>query len=173
MSETKKNLYYLDELPDYQVASEYCDVRGWDVVDADKRTIGKVDRLLVNKSAERVVYLDVEVDKSLIEEGHKTYEVPASEGVHEFLNKDGDDHIIIPIGMANLDEENKLVLTDQINYTTFTKTSRFKKGDNIDYDYELKVLRHYIGDETIDGIVDNDRFYRRKEFENYWRRKDV
>jgi hypothetical protein len=34
-----------------------------DVKDANNRIIGKVDHLLVNKTAERVVYLDVEVDK--------------------------------------------------------------------------------------------------------------
>jgi hypothetical protein len=39
------------------------------VKDANNRIIGKVDHLLVNKTAERVVYLDVEVDTTVIEEG--------------------------------------------------------------------------------------------------------
>jgi len=72
MTTKNKNLYYLHELSDYKVASDYADVRDWEVVDADKRTIGKVDALLVNKEAERVVYLDVEVNASLIEAGHET-----------------------------------------------------------------------------------------------------
>jgi hypothetical protein len=42
--------------------------------DANNRIIGKVDHLLVNKTAERVVYLDVEVDTTVIEEGHETYD---------------------------------------------------------------------------------------------------
>jgi hypothetical protein len=46
----------------------------WDVKDANNRIIGKVDHLLVNKTAERVVYLDVEVDTTVIEEGHETYD---------------------------------------------------------------------------------------------------
>jgi predicted RNA-binding protein (virulence factor B family) len=78
------------------------DVRGWDVKDANNRTIGKVDHLLVNKIAERVVYLDVEVDELLIEDGHNTYQTKVSDGVHQFLNKDGENHLIIPIGMAIL-----------------------------------------------------------------------
>lgn len=167
MSDNKKNLYYLDELSDYQVASDYCDVRGWDVLDADKRTIGKVERLLVNKINERVVYLDVEVDATLIEDGHKTYQVPASKGVHEFLNKDGDDHLIIPIGMASLDEVNEKVFTNQINYATFSKTSRYKKGTDIHPEYELKVLSQYSGDKPIDKDAYDDNFYNRKEFDNY------
>lgn len=76
MPDKNRNLYYLHELSDYKVAFDYCDVRGWEVKDAEDRTIGKVDNLLVNKQSERVVYLDVEVDEAVIEEGHKTYEVP-------------------------------------------------------------------------------------------------
>jgi hypothetical protein len=126
------------------VAENYSDVRGWDVKDANNRTIGKVDHLLVNKTAERVVYLDVEVDTTLIEEGHNTYQ-----GVHQFLNKEGENHLIIPIGMAMIDEKNKLVSTNQIDSSTFAKTKRFKKGDVIDFGYELNVVRHYRGDDTI------------------------
>ncbi len=172
MPENKKNLYYLDELSDYKVASEYCDVRGWDVLDADNRTIGKVDRLLVNKSTERVVYLDVEVDENLIETGHQTYQVPDSKGVHEFLNKDGDNHLIIPIGMANLDEKNKKVISTQIDYNTFTRANRFAKGTVIGHDYQLNIYRHYLGNNTMDYTIIDDMFYNRKEFENYWLNKN-
>ena len=100
MTVTTKNLLNLVELSGYKVAENYNDVRGWDVKDAYNRIIGKVDHLLVNKTSERVVYLDVEVDEALIEEGFKTYQDKVSEGVHEFLNKEGENHLIIPIGMA-------------------------------------------------------------------------
>jgi hypothetical protein len=55
------------------------------VKDANNRIIGKVDHLLVNKTAERVVYLDVEVDKTVIEED--TYDKHVSDGVHEFFKQ--------------------------------------------------------------------------------------
>ncbi len=64
MTEKNKDLYNLHDLSGYKVAEDYADVRDWEVIDVDKRTIGKVDGLLVSKQAERVVYLDVEVDKS-------------------------------------------------------------------------------------------------------------
>jgi len=173
MSENKKNLYYLEELPDYQVASDYYDVRGWDVIDAENRTVGKVTNLLVNLQAERVVYLDVEVNTSLIEVGYKTYQVPASEGVHGFINKDGDEHLIVPIGMVSLDIEHKKVLTNQIDYNTFTKAKRFKSGATIDRDYELVLFRHYIFDDGIDITIIDENFYKRKEFDNSLQRKDT
>jgi hypothetical protein len=172
MTDTNKNLFNLDELSGYKVAENYHDVRGWDVKDANNRTIGKVDHLLVNKAAERVVYLDVEVDESLIEDEHNTYQKSVSDGVHEFLNKDGENHLIIPIGMAVIDEENKLVHTNQIDSSTFAKTKRFKKGDDLDFDYELNVVRHYRGDKTIQNSNDSDGFYEREEFNNSFQKRD-
>ncbi len=165
MTDKNKNLYYLHELSDYKVADEYADVRDWEVIDADKRTIGKVDALLVSKQAERVVYLDVEVDTSLIEAGHQTYATPANKGVHEFLNEDGENHLIIPIGMVTLDEDNKKVHTNQIDYNTFAKAKRFKKGGDLERSYELMVLPHYFpGNKFDEEDNSGDEFYNRKEF---------
>lgn len=164
MTNTKRNLYKLEELSDYKVAEEYSDVRGWKVKDANRRIIGKVDHLLVNKIAKRVVYLDVEVDTSLIEDGYNTYQNPVSDGVHEFVNKEGENHLIIPIGMAFFDEKNKIVNTNQIDSSTFAKTKRFKNGDDIDFGYELDLIRHYRGDNNIHSTNVVDGFYDRIEF---------
>jgi len=173
MTNTNKNLFNLNELSGYKVAENYSDVRGWDVKDANNRTVGKVDHLLVNKTTERVVYLDVEVDQTLIEEGHKTYQDRASDGVHGFLNKKGEDHLIIPIGMATIDEKNKLVNTNQINRSTFAKAKRFKKGDIINFEYELNVVRHYKGDNNIHSSNAVIGFYDREEFNNSFHKKDL
>ena len=173
MTDTNKNLFNLDELSGYKVADDYSDVRGWDVKDANNRTIGKVDHLLVNKIAERVVYLDVEVDEELIVNGHDTYETRVSDGVHQFLNKDGENHLIIPIGMATIDDENKQVITNQIDSATFAKAKRFRKGDVLDFDYELNLVRHYKADNTIQSSNSVDEFYNREEFKNTFHRRDM
>jgi hypothetical protein len=165
MKDKNKNLHYLHELSDYKVASDYEDVRDWEVLDIDERTIGKVDGLLVSKKAERVVYLDVEVDESLIEVGHENYATPASDGVHEFLNEEGENHLIIPIGIATLDENNKKVHIKHIDYSTFAKTKRFKKGADIERPYELMVLPHYFPDNNYDEENASDiEFYNHKDF---------
>jgi hypothetical protein len=166
MAENKKNLYYLDELSDYKVASGYSDVRGWEVLDADKRTIGKVDSLLVNRNEERVVYLDVEVDKNLIEEGHEPFETPDQKGAHEYLNKEGENHLIIPIGLVDLDEGGRKVFTDEIGYDTFRKTKRYRKGSQIDRDYEVMVIKNYLPAETTDeDLYSDERLYNRREYQ--------
>lgn len=162
MKDENKDLYYLHDLSDYKVASDYPNVKDWEVQDADFKKVGIVDGLLVSKSAERVVYLDVEVDKEMIEDGHEAYGKPTSDGVHEFLNKDGDDHLIVPIGLVKLDEEHKIVHASQINRSTFLKTTRYSKGNNIERDYELGVYKNYVpeGDE----LDSDDDFYGRNAF---------
>ncbi len=168
MSNTKnKNIYYLDELSDYKIASDYSNIKGWEVRDADNRVIGKVDRLLVNKKAERVVYIDVEVDQTIIEEGHDPF-AGDNNGVREFLNKDGDNHLIIPIGMITIDEEHKIVRSAQIDHRTFAKTPRFSRGTELYADYEADVFRSYSGNSDFDESTmydDDSSFYKRKEFD--------
>ncbi|WP_296620382.1 PRC-barrel domain-containing protein [Marivirga sp.] len=166
MSENNKNLYYLDDLSKYKVASDDSDVRGWEVKDTDNRTIGKVDGLLANKEKKRVVYLDIEVDESLIEEGHEVYNESSGGGAHEFVNKEGENHLIIPIGMVNLDEENKKVLTNEINHSTFAKTKRFSKDEGVDRKYEITVFGQYFPEKSIDeSHHQGDEFYNRQEFQ--------
>lgn len=143
MAEDKKNLYYLNELSDYKVASQDSDVRGWDVKDADNRVIGKVDNLLVNRRKDKVIYLDVEVDKTIIDANHDPYGTPNSAEVHEFMNSEGENHIIIPVGLVRLNEDQKYVYTETINHQTFAETKRIAKGRAVDRDYETVVLESY------------------------------
>lgn len=157
-----KDLYYLDELSDYKVASDYPDVRGWKVKDADNKTVGKVDNLLVSKNAKRVVYLDVEIDESLLGKDHEP-NTPANKGIHEFINKDGENHLIVPIGMVGLDEDNKHVLSNQINTDIFSRTKRYSKGSTIDRDYEIIVFKHYVPQKS-DSTYSGDDFYNQPEF---------
>jgi hypothetical protein len=166
MKEEDKKLFYLNELSDYKVADDYSDVRDWKVLDSESHVIGTVDGLLVSKEAQRVVYLDVEVNSSLIEEGHQTYGERTSEGVHEFLNDQGDTHLIIPIGLVTLDEDESKVFCNGINYSTFVKTKRFKKGTELNRSFELMVLPDYeINTLSDEETVSNDSFYNRREFE--------
>jgi hypothetical protein len=167
MSAHNKNLFYLSDLSDYKVASKDSDVRGWEVEDADHRIIGRVDRLLVNRETERVVYLDIEVDKSLIEDGHEVYSKSSGEGAHEFLNKDGENHLIIPIGLVDLDKENKKVLSNEISHGTFAKTKRLNKGTSVDRNYEVTVFKHYFPQKPFDdNDLQDENFYNRQEFQN-------
>lgn len=165
MKNEEKHLYNLDELSDYKVASDDPDVRSWEVRDADNRVIGKVDSLLVNKHAKRVVYLDVEVDETIIDAKHDPYGRPQNMEIREFVNKDGENHVIIPIGMVNLDDDHKTVLAHGINHRTFAETKRYHKGDSIDREYETAVLDSYNRENPPAEVYEDDSFYERDEFD--------
>lgn len=166
MSELNKNrnLYYLEELSDYKVADSDKDVRGWKVKDANGKTIGEVDNLIVNKNTERVVYLSVQVDESIISANHRPYSTKAKDGVHDFINKEGENQVIIPIGMATLDLKNQTVSTKKIDHETFAQTKRLKKGSPVNRDYEVDVFNSYTRPETETNYPDDDTFYKRDEF---------
>jgi len=155
--EDKKHLYYLDELSDYKVDSHYSDVSGWPVKDREDRVIGKVSNLLVNKNLEKVVYLDVEVDDSIIEANHDPYATPANAGLREFVNKEGENHIIIPIGLVTIESKQKFVFADSIGYQTFAGTKRMVPGADINRDYEMTVLNSYNRDRKTRYDEDFDR----------------
>ena len=155
MKEHKKHLYYLDELSDYKVDSHYADVRGWPVKDNDNRVIGKVDNLLVNKNLMKVVYLDVEVDNTIIDANYDPYSKSPNSDVREFVNKEGENHIIVPIGMVHIHEDKKYVHTQSIDHQTFAETKRFRTGDNVDRDYEVAVMDSYNRDRDRHEIQEN------------------
>lgn len=53
-------------LHNHRIASGDPDVRGWEVVGSDGRTLGRVHDLLVDTGSQRVRYLDVELDRDLL-----------------------------------------------------------------------------------------------------------
>ena len=146
----ERNLYYLHELSDYKVSDSDKDVRGWPVKDVDGEYLGEVDNLLISKKDERVVYLDVEVDEDIIEANDKPYSRSADAGAHQFVNEDGENHLIVPVGMVNLDEEEEIVYTPKITRKVFSGTKRIKKGSLIERHYETNVLESYNRDENMD-----------------------
>lgn len=161
----EKNLNYLSELSDYKVASDDPDIRGWKIKDRDGRTVGKVDDFIVHKGSERVVYVDVEVDKDLIDIDRDPFQKePSSTGVSEYIDRSGENHVIIPIGMVDIDTEHKMARTDAIDHTTFRNTRRFRKGTAIDRDYEVSVYNSYVPADRRLPEGDRSDLYEREEF---------
>ncbi len=162
-----RNVYYLHELSDYKVASDYPDVRDWKIEDSLGRIIGEVENLVVNKNTKRVVYLDVELNDDFIKDQSRFTKVVSSHSEsHSFINKEGDRHVIIPIGLVDVDEDNKCVRTSQIETRLIANARRKEKDVIIDTQYELDSVNHYRKDGSLstDLRVD-ENFYKRPEFQ--------
>lgn len=138
--DNERNLQFLSDMSDYKVASDDPDVRGWDVIDVNNQRVGKVDNLLVDTSAEKVRYLDVELDNDVTNEGHEPYAHGKSTGVHEFETRDGEVHMIVPVGLARVDDNNNNVISDEINRSTIENGYLHRKGQHITPEHERNVL---------------------------------
>ncbi len=180
MKTPEKHLYYLSELSGYKISGGYPDVRNWEVKDEALRHIGTVKNLLVNTKTERVVYLDVEVDQTIIDADHDPYGRPANEEIREFINEKGENHIILPIGLVDFNNEQEYVFAESIDHKTFAGTKRIRRETPIDRDYENAVLdsygRRYIHtpvDKRMDSDVENADVYREERMDNIKQRHNV
>lgn len=164
MNDENKYLFYPNELTGFELEAEMPDMRGWEVKDRDRKTIGKVDDFLVNKEMEQIVYLDIKVDDSILLD-----EEAVGADRKEFINTEGEDHLLLPVGLVSVDEADEAIITDEIGYRIFANAKRRKKGAPIDRDYEEVLLNSYTteSEPLIENRADraySSRFYERKEF---------
>jgi uncharacterized protein (TIGR02271 family) len=87
------NLTPLSRMDDFQIASNDPDVRGWDVLANDDKKIGKVEDMLVDRTAREVRYLAVNRDRGLFS---------ALTG--------GSGYVLIPVSDVRLDRDRKVYL---------------------------------------------------------------
>ena len=88
-----KRFERLSRLNGYRVDSHHKDPRGWDIVNADHRSIGEVKDLIVDTSTMKAVFLDVELDAKMFDVG-------------------GDPHIVIPLERVEREGKHKhLIVT--------------------------------------------------------------
>jgi hypothetical protein len=148
-----RRLFYLHDLDDYKVAKDHPDVRGWKVVDSEKKKIGEVESLLVDIKAEKVRYLDVDLDQDILHDRHNPYEKSHKDGIHEYANRKGETHMIIPIGVARIDRNAKMIIADGINMEALTNAPTHEKGAVITRDHEINVISSYSSEDKKDEKI--------------------
>lgn len=139
----------LGDLDDFELAPNFPDPRGWNVVSPDGNKIGKVHDLIVDTGAMRTRYLDVELDKKA-------------------LRLNADREVLIPVGAALLDPNADNVMLEALSVTQIAALPAFMHQD-ITRAYEDKLLPEFqktgaktagVGvDFYTQGIFDDTRFY--------------
>jgi len=112
--------------------------------------------------------MDVEVHASILKANVEPYQSPDSSIAGKFVNKERENHVILPVGMVRLDTDDEYVIANNIDYQTFAETKRIKKGQPIQRDYEVIVLDSYTRndddvsyreyDDNDDAFYGNERF---------------
>jgi hypothetical protein len=129
---------------DFKVSDEDPDVRGWDLIGSDGEKLGEVEELIVDTSAMKVRYLDIEIDDDLI------------------VSNDDDRHVLIPIGAVNLDYENKFVIAPHLTDQSISSIPAYH-GEEISRDFEHKIITAF-SPTYQPGSISDDRFYEGEHF---------
>ena len=123
----------LSEMDHVRVAKGAPDPRGWTVVAGDGAEVGRVRDLLVDLEAQRVRYLDVELDA-------------AAPGT-------GERHLLVPIGRARLDDEHDRVRIDRLAASEVASLPRYG-GTDFDREYEGAIRRGFFPDGITPEMLD-------------------
>ena len=102
----------LGDLNDCKVADGEPDIRGWSVHTADGRQAGKVDDLIVDTQAMKVRYMDVELDR-------------------KGLDLENDQHVLLPISNARLDDDRDDVLLGSMTAREVATLQPYRRGQPV------------------------------------------
>lgn len=152
MSKDKKDKYRLIELrkSDFEIADGEPDIRGWKVKYSNGQTIGEVVELLFDPFTQSVRYLLVHIDGKPLNLISRT--------------------VLIPIGLADLDEEFDDVMLRGITVGMLASLPTYKRN-SVTPDVE-RTIRSVLSGEPIapltggvDTPADNDHFYEHEHFD--------
>lgn len=120
------------------------DIRGWKVKNNKSEVIGKVDELLFDIDSLRVRYLILDLDGKPL----------------NLISR----HLIIPIGLVQLDKPDKLILLPEVTTGHLATLPEYKKG-NVTIETERQVRNVFSPSEGVD--FDDPDYYDPKDFYNH------
>jgi hypothetical protein len=118
------------------------DYLNYPVLGKNSFKIGRVTDLLVDDEEARVRYLDIEV------EGEES------------------NHMLLPVGLAHLDKEQKYVYTDDITKNELDKMPRYS-GDNVTRDYENQLRSSLTFSKQLSPEEMESDFYNNHHFNEH------
>ncbi|MCB2378837.1 PRC-barrel domain-containing protein [Hymenobacter sp. BT635] len=143
------HLRRLRDLTEFEVADGSPDVRGWAVRGGDGHKFGDVSELIVEEEALKVRYLDVELDASLNVNRHER-------------------HILIPVGVAALDEDGDNVFVPSLTKESVLEYPPYAEIQ-ITREYEeamLRSLRLPLPEAGTGSFYDQDSYSEQRFYQN-------
>lgn len=129
----------------YKIAEGQDDIKGWDVKDGRGNNLGDVDELIFDLESLKVRYMVLEIDKN------------------DDLGLE-DRKVLIPIGMAQLDEEENDVILPDIQVAKLRSLPEYDK-DNLNNEYETRNYNSLVGPGGVTGAAaGNPEFYNNDHF---------
>ncbi len=145
----RNHILPLSRCEEYQVADDSYDVRGWDILGSDGQKFGKVHELLIDINAMKVRYLDININ-------------------NDFLEDDDDDlQMIVPIGTAILNGDDKNVILAELKSTDIRTYPLYKREPVfIMRDYERAVKEYHQNQGRFEDRRFNREFYEHEHYDD-------
>ena len=143
---TENNKSRIQELGDsnYEIADGQPNIKGWDVKDGTGNKVGKVKELLFDTSSQKVRYI---VTK---------------------LSEGDDKKVLVPIGIAQLDENDDDVLLPGVTSAQLQSLPEYDKDSfTSDTEHTIRNVFAGVGGAAVAGAAvggDNDEFYNHNHF---------
>lgn len=118
---------------DFEIADGEPDIRGWDVKDVNGRRIGEVDDLIFDVESRKVRYMVVELDD-------------------DELDLDDDREVLIPIGMAQLQDDGDDVILNNVTADQLRSLPEYDDDVEITPQHESSI-RQVFGSVGAAGIA--------------------
>lgn len=133
----------------YEIVADEPDIRKWKVVNADRKILGVVDELLIDRQSKKVRYMVLDLHGKPI----------------NLVSR----KVLIPIGVAEFDGVGDLVVLPTITLEQLATLPEYKSG-KLTLDTERKIRNVFIPDapNTVsyeDNLTD-DTFYNHEHFDD-------
>ncbi|MBD1391912.1 PRC-barrel domain-containing protein [Mucilaginibacter glaciei] len=158
--ETEENVNYyrrLEELSesDFEIVDGQPEIQGWDVENSAGVKIGEVDELLFDPETRKVRYfvLDTENNDLDLEDGH----------------------VLIPIGVAELQENSDTVLIPEVTADQLARLPIYERGRGITAETEAEIRKVFTRPDNM-AFAPKDDFYEHEHFNEtkfYGKRKPI
>lgn len=152
-----RSLSKLENLDDWKVHHDDTDIRGWNVYANDGTKVGEVENLLVDRSAKKVRYVEVELDNDLPN-------LSQLNGKIETRYDDDDRYIVVPVGLINIDEDDDVVRVNALDAGLLYNTPRYDRNVGVKPQHEIILYKYLIGPAGNPGAIDNSRTYNEADY---------
>ncbi|MCP9237579.1 PRC-barrel domain-containing protein [Lewinella sp. JB7] len=126
-------LKFLDEISGYKVHHDDVDPRGYTVKLQSGESIGEVEGLLADTDAKLVRYVEVEIDDDIIERHDRD------------LYNEKDRHVLVPVGLIRIDQDDRSVVVSGIPYDRFNNYPRYERDRGYTTSHEIDTT-DYLSD---------------------------
>jgi len=166
---TVTKLKKLENLDDWKVHEDDTDIRGWKIY-SNGIEVGEVENLIANTDTEKIHYIEVVLDKEVDKYRDNSVRNSFGSEFFDLFGKDEDRKTIIPIGLIEIDNTKKRVISSR-NLTPihFANSPRYTDFESTPVRpvNEVLIAKYYTNDDENYNKDYNNEEYNLEKYRSY------